>query len=119
MLKVDPEGFRNGIGLPDLRLSLCLLLSWTLVFIVQAKGVRSSGRAAYFTALFPYLVLVAILIRGVTLPGALDGIMFFLAPRWELLLSPGVSSEELLVGKVTRILQMFHRLKKYKFHQLS
>ncbi|XP_050710225.1 sodium-dependent nutrient amino acid transporter 1-like isoform X2 [Eriocheir sinensis] len=90
VLKVDPEGFRNGIGMPDWRLSLCLLLSWALVFIVQARGVRSSGRAAYFTALFPYVVLVAMLIRGVTLPGSLEGILFFLTPRWEMLLNPGV-----------------------------
>lgn len=100
MLKVDPEGFRNGIGLPDWRLSLCLLLSWGLVFIVQARGVRSSGRAAYFTALFPYAVLVAMLIRGVTLPGSLEGILFFLTPRWEMLLDPGVCVEERPLGSV-------------------
>ncbi|PIO29321.1 hypothetical protein AB205_0007640, partial [Aquarana catesbeiana] len=36
----------------------------------------------YFTALFPYVVLIVLLAHGVTLPGALDGIVFYLKPNW-------------------------------------
>ncbi|KAG7157057.1 Sodium-dependent nutrient amino acid transporter 1-like 2 [Homarus americanus] len=90
VLQVDPLGFNNGIGLPEWRLSLCLLASWVIIFIVQAKGVRSSGKAAYFTAIFPYLVLFVMLGRGVTLPGASKGILYFITPRWEKLLEPRV-----------------------------
>ena len=41
---------------PLLYLSLCLLFSWLVLFVILARGVQSSGKAAYFTALFPYLV---------------------------------------------------------------
>ena len=42
---------------------------------------------AYFTAIFPYVVMLALLIRGLTLPGAGDGLKFFFTPQWEKLAS--------------------------------
>lgn len=37
----------------------------------------------HFAAPFPYLVLLVLLIRGVTLPGAVNGIKFYIFPKWE------------------------------------
>lgn len=76
----------DGIGAPDWRLSLCLLFSWVIICLILIKGVASAGKAAYFTALFPYVVLVTLLVRGVTLPGAVDGILFFITPQWDKIL---------------------------------
>ncbi|XP_069668655.1 sodium- and chloride-dependent glycine transporter 2-like isoform X2 [Periplaneta americana] len=69
---------------------LCLLLSWIILFLCLMKGVQSSGKAAYFTAFFPYCVLLALLIRGATLDGAYEGIMFYITPSWEKLTDPNV-----------------------------
>ena len=77
----------DGLGMPDLYLSITLFFSWVVIFFVIRKGVKSSGKAAYFLAIFPYLVLIALLIRSVTLEGALDGIIFFLNPQWSELLN--------------------------------
>jgi hypothetical protein len=87
----ETDSIEDGIGVPDWRLTLCLLFSWITIFLVIIRGVKSSGKAAYFLALFPYVVMVTLLIRGATLPGAVDGILFFITPQWDKLLDPIVS----------------------------
>ena len=85
------DTLENGIGDPDWRLSLCLLFAWIVICAIMMKGPESSGKVAYFTALFPYVVLFTLLVRGVTLEGASDGILFFLRPQWAKLLDPSVT----------------------------
>lgn len=38
-------------------------------------------QAVYVTATFPYLVLTIFLIRGLTLPGATDGLAYLFTPK--------------------------------------
>ncbi|XP_028851529.1 sodium- and chloride-dependent GABA transporter ine isoform X3 [Denticeps clupeoides] len=63
-----------------------LVLAWAIVYLCIFKGVKSTGKVVYFTATFPYFILIAFLINNVQLPGAHDGIMFFLKPVWSKLL---------------------------------
>ena len=68
-----PEGGADGLFSPgELVWPLlgCLSLAWVLVYLCVCKGVASIGKVALFTAIFPYVVLVVLLGRGVTLPGA-------------------------------------------------
>ena len=86
----EKNDISDGIGLPDMKLTLWLLLSWILVFLVIVQGVKSSGKFSYFMAIFPYVVLFTLLIRACTLDGAIDGILYFIKPQWIELLNPKV-----------------------------
>ncbi|XP_060600732.1 sodium- and chloride-dependent GABA transporter 1-like isoform X2 [Ruditapes philippinarum] len=65
------------------QLVITLALAWICVFFCLFKGVAVLGKVMHFCAPFPYLVLLVLLIRGVTLDGAIDGIKFYIIPRWE------------------------------------
>uniref|UniRef100_A0A674NFH5 Transporter n=1 Tax=Takifugu rubripes TaxID=31033 RepID=A0A674NFH5_TAKRU len=71
-------------------LALCLLFVWVICFFCIWKGVKSTGKVVYITATFPFVMLIVLLIRGVTLPGASQGIKFYLYPDLERLKDPEV-----------------------------
>ncbi|KQS62104.1 sodium-dependent nutrient amino acid transporter 1 isoform X2 [Drosophila erecta] len=78
----------NGLGLPNWQLVACLAVAWLVIGGVLIRGIKSSGKAAYFLGVFPYVVLLILLLRAVTLPGAIDGIIYFFKPQWRELLNP-------------------------------
>nr|CAH0101802.1 unnamed protein product [Daphnia galeata] len=80
----------HDLGPINWELALCLLLAWVCVFLVLLRGIKTFGKAVYFTALFPYLILTILLIRSATLPGFVDGIMFYLTPQWSKLTEASV-----------------------------
>lgn len=69
---------------------VCLASAWSIVFICFIKGIQSMGKAVYVTATFPYLVLTIFLIRALTLPGAVDGLLYLFTPDWNILKNPQV-----------------------------
>ncbi|XP_065073611.1 sodium-dependent nutrient amino acid transporter 1-like isoform X2 [Ochlerotatus camptorhynchus] len=83
----------QGLGMPDMNLTLCLLASWLVVAVILIKGIRSTGKCAYFLAIFPYVIILILFIHACTLEGASKGILFFLTPDWSKLFDPRVWME--------------------------
>ena len=71
------EGFEN-IGSPIWKLAGCVFLVYCLLYLSLFKGVKSSGKVVWVTATAPYILLSILLVRGLMLPGAIDGIHFYL-----------------------------------------
>lgn len=80
----------SDMGSVSWQIVLCLILAWAIVYLCLIKGVASSGKVVYFTATFPYLVLFILMIRGATLEGSLDGVLFYLKPDVSKLKDPRV-----------------------------
>ena len=80
----------SPVGYPMWHLSLCLLLAWVITFLCLIKGIKTTGKVVYFTAIFPYFVLVILFFRGVTLKAAGSGIKFYIIPDFERLLDAKV-----------------------------
>ena len=62
-----------------------------------------SLQVAYFTAIFPYVVLITLLVRGLTLPGAMEGVWFYITPKWSELLNLKVDKMKLSCKRKLRV----------------
>lgn len=70
----------NKTGYLVWELVLSLFLAWVICFLALFRGVKLSGKIVYFTALFPYLVLFILGIRGWMLDGADIGLYYYISP---------------------------------------
>ena len=52
------------------------------------SGVKSTGKSVYVTSTFPLVMLIILLVRGLTLPGASKGIEFYIKPDLSALQKP-------------------------------
>ncbi|TRZ25060.1 hypothetical protein HGM15179_002077 [Zosterops borbonicus] len=68
--------------------ALCLTLAWLVVYLCILRGTASTGKVVYVTASLPYCVLIIYLIRGLTLHGAVNGLIYMFTPKLEQLLNP-------------------------------
>ena len=65
-------------GQVQMHLVYALIFAWFICYFTIIKGVKSSGKVVWFTAIFPYIVLLILVIRGCTLEGADKGIQYYI-----------------------------------------
>ncbi|XP_077368507.1 sodium- and chloride-dependent GABA transporter 2-like [Festucalex cinctus] len=80
----------DDLGPVSWKLALCLAVVWLVCYFCVWKGIKSTGKVVYLTATFPYVMLFVLLVRGATLPGAAQGIIYYLKPNHTRLADPQV-----------------------------
>jgi len=69
---------------------LALIIMWVLIFIILYKGVSRIGKVVIITVPLACILFVLLAIRGLTLPGAVDGVSYYLTPDFSRLLDVNV-----------------------------
>ncbi|KAJ3644129.1 hypothetical protein Zmor_026801 [Zophobas morio] len=88
----------HDLGAIKWDMALCLLAVYVICYFSLWKGISTSGKVVWFTALFPYAVLLILLVRGITLPGSAEGIKYYLNPNFN-----AISSAEVWVDAATQV----------------
>ena len=80
-------GILGGIRWPILA---GLAVVWIAIYLCLFKGVKAVGKVVMWTVTIPWAILIIMVVRGLTLPGAVDGLKFYLTPDFTALLKPNV-----------------------------
>ncbi|OIO80848.1 sodium-dependent transporter [Candidatus Pacearchaeota archaeon CG1_02_32_132] len=83
-------GSVSHIGSVNWTLLIALFFVWVAIYFIIRKGVLSVGKVVAITVPLPIVLLAILLIRGITLPGALDGMMAFIRPDFGALMNPEI-----------------------------
>ena len=84
------SGGPGELGVPVWYIVVGMAATWALIYLVLRKGVRSVSKVVLITVPLPVLLLIILLIRGLTLPGAMEGIRYYLTPNFSMLANPGI-----------------------------
>lgn len=77
-------GFRMNILIP-------FLAVWAVSYYIISKGIKAGIEKANKILIPTLLALIAIIVvRGVTLPGAVDGLNYLFTPQWDMIMQPKV-----------------------------
>ncbi len=65
-----------------------LILAWVLMYFCIFRGVKLVGKIVWLTVPLPWIMLVILAVRGLTLEGSMKGLAFYLDPDWTQLAKP-------------------------------
>ena len=67
-----------------------LVISWVFIYLAIFKGTKVVSVVVKWTVPLPVIMIIAFVIRGLTLEGAAQGVSYYLRPEWSKLYDPKV-----------------------------
>jgi NSS family neurotransmitter:Na+ symporter len=59
----------------------CLFIIWAASYFIVRTGIKGLSKALLFTVPIPFLIIVVLALRGISLPGGKEGVAFFFKPE--------------------------------------
>ena len=77
-------GYIPGTSLGSIRWNIFwpLVVTWFVMYLCIFRGVRLVGKIVWLTVPLPWLMLLVLTVRGLTLPGSINGLAYYLNPSW-------------------------------------
>ena len=75
-------GSIESFGSLSIPIVIGLFAVWLTIFIILYKGVGRIGKVVALTVPIPTILLIILTVRGLTLPGAMEGISYYLTPNF-------------------------------------
>jgi len=86
----DYLGHQEGPALGGIRLKIVysLIITWVVMYLCIFRGVKLVGKIVWLTVPLPWLMLLILTVRGLTLEGSMQGLAYYLDPVWSELAKP-------------------------------
>jgi NSS family neurotransmitter:Na+ symporter len=77
-------GYTPGTALGSIRWNIFwpLVITWLVMYLCICRGVKLVGKIVWLTVPLPWLMLLILTVRGLTLPGSMQGLAYYLNPTW-------------------------------------
>ncbi|MBN2270920.1 MAG: sodium-dependent transporter, partial [Sedimentisphaerales bacterium] len=86
--KVDIADARFCLGSIRWNIVVPLAVTWAAMYFCIFRGVKLVGKIVWLTVPLPWLMLLILTIRGLTLEGSMQGLAYYLDPVWSELAKP-------------------------------
>jgi len=91
----EGPGIAGGLSIP---IAIALIVGWLAIYWIVSGGVERIGNVSIYMVIACWIALIIFTIRGLTLPGAMDGIERYLNPNFSQLANP-----ELWFGALSQV----------------
>lgn len=76
------------LGPIELKVLAPVVITWLLMYLCIFKGVNLVDKIVWLTVPIPWIMLVILAVRGLTLEGSVVGLAYYLTPDWAQLAKP-------------------------------
>jgi neurotransmitter:Na+ symporter, NSS family len=71
----------NEIGGLNVFTVVCLLCIWLITYFVLSRGIKTLSKVLLITVPIPFILVVVLAIRSISMPGGVEGLEYFLKPN--------------------------------------